>query len=401
MDLEAGVVSPGGIGYDVNCGVRLLRTSLTPEDLKPRLKQLINTLYENVPCGVGEQGRLKLNRQELGEVAVEGVNYAIEKGHGVPADAEHCEENGRYPGADYSKVSDRAKQRGAPQCGTLGSGNHFLELQKVDRVLDEATARAFGLSEGQVTVMVHCGSRGYGHQICDDYVRRMLPVAESKYGLRLADKELAAAPLDSPEARDYLAAMATGINYAFYNRQMITHWIRESFAQAFARPWEDFGLEMVYDVCHNIGKFEEHEVDGKNRKVFIHRKGATRALWKGRPEVPQGYRSVGQPVLIPGSMETASYVLVGLPGAKETFGSSTHGAGRVMSRHEALRRFRGQELQKKMEAGGMAVKAPTPQSLAEEAGAAYKDVDAVVKSVEAAGVTRIVARLTPLGVIKG
>jgi len=389
-------------GKDINCGVRLLRTNFSVSDVRPKLKSLIDKLYANIPCGVGEKGRLRLSIDELGDMVESGVNYAIERGHGVPADAENCEENGCYKGADFSKVSEKAKQRGAPQCGTLGSGNHFLEIQQVDKIFDPETAKAFGLlEEGQVTVMIHCGSRGYGHQICDDNVRVMLPASRSKYKLELADPELAAVPLGSPEAQNYLAGMASAINYAFYNRQMITHWVRESFHQIFNRPWEEMDLSLLYDVCHNIGKFEEHEVEGKKRKVFVHRKGATRALWKGRPEVPKGYRSVGQPVIIPGSMETASYVLVGLPTAAETFGSTCHGAGRTMSRHEALRRFSGQELQKNMEAHGTTVKAPSLQSLAEEAGGAYKDVDAVVRAVERAGISRIVARLVPFGVIKG
>jgi tRNA-splicing ligase RtcB len=402
FDGEEGVISPGGVGYDINCGVRLITTNLSEEDVRPKLKQLINAAFENIPCGVGEKGKMRLTPSQLDEATTYGAKWAVDKGFGVKEDLEHIEEEGGYiEGADPSKASDMAKKRGGPQFGTLGSGNHFLEIQRVDHIFDAEAAKAFGvLEKGQVTVMIHSGSRGYGHQICDDYIRVMLQ-ATQKYEIELADKELCCAPLHSKEAENYFGAMKSAVNYAFCNRQVMTHWIRETFQQVLGSPWEDYEMKLVYDVCHNIAKLEEHEVDGVKRTVCVHRKGATRAFWKGRKEVPVAYRSLGQPVIIPGSMNTASYLLLGLPTAKETWGSTCHGAGRVMSRHEALRHYRGTELWKQMEAQGMAVKATSPQSLAEEAGGAYKNVDDVVKSVEIAGISKMVARFTPIGVIKG
>ena len=331
----------------------------------------------------------------------EGARWAIEKGMGVAGDAEHCEENGAIAGTDFSKVSPMARKRGAPQFGTLGSGNHFIEVQKVEQVFDEEIARAFGITGvNQITVMIHSGSRGFGHQVCDDYLRVMVQAAK-KYGIELPDMELCCAPLGSKEAQDYLGAMRCAVNYAFCNRQVMAHWTRETFEKVFGREWEEMGMTTVYDVAHNIAKMEEHDVDGTRKELCVHRKGATRAFWKGRSEVPAAYREFGQPVIIPGSMQTSSYLLCGLESAKETWGSTCHGAGRVMSRHEALRNFRGTELQAEMESRGMAVRATEPQVLAEEAGGAYKDVGAVVESVEMAGLCKIVAKLKPLGVIKG
>lgn len=374
---------------------------LEASEIKPKLKELINKMYENVPVGVGSKSRIRLNPKELDDATKLGAKWAVEKGYGVERDLEHCEESGAIAGADPTKVSDTAKKRGGPQFGTLGSGNHFLEVQKVDKIYDPAVAKAFGIThEGQVAVMIHCGSRGYGHQICDDYIRTMLQ-ASQKYGIKLADSELCCAPLSSPEAKDYMGAMNSAVNFAFCNRQVIMHWVRETFTSVFKRGWESMGLELVYDVCHNIAKVEEHDVDGAKKKLCVHRKGATRAFWKGHPDVPKSYAAVGQPVIIPGTMNTASYLLVGTPAAAETWGTVCHGAGRVMSRHEALRQFRGVDIWKKMESEGMAVKAPTPQSLAEEAGGAYKNVDAVVAAVEKAGLSKTVARLVPMGVIKG
>ncbi|MFH1200238.1 MAG: RtcB family protein [Candidatus Micrarchaeota archaeon] len=384
-----------------NCGVRLLRTDLTVKDVQPKLKPLINELYNAIPCGVGSKGRIRLTERELGEAVTDGVQWAIREGYGVQKDAEHCEENGHFEGGDYSTVSPMAKKRGMPQFGTLGSGNHFCEVQKVDKIFDAQTAQAFGITgEGQVTVMIHSGSRGYGHQVCDDNIRIMLEAAK-KYGISLPDPELNCAPLESPEAQNYLGQMRTAINFAFNNRHLMAAWARESFAKVFGQSWETMGMDLVYDVCHNIGKYEEHEVGGKNETVFVHRKGATRAFWKGRPEIPQAYRSVGQPVIIPGSMNTASYLLCGLEGAKQSWGSSCHGAGRTMSRHEAVRRFDGGQLIRDMEAKGQAVRVPSLQSLAEEAGGAYKDVDQVVAAVATAGISKLVARMVPLGVVKG
>ncbi len=357
-------------------------------------------MYDAVPSGVGSKSRIRLNPKELEEAVNLGAKWAIQRGMGVEKDAEHCEESGAVQGADFSQVSDMAKKRGGPQFGTLGSGNHFLEIQKIEKIYDEEIAKAFGVSEGQITVMIHCGSRGYGHQICDDYIRTMLHAAE-KYKISLADKELCCAPLGTPEAEAYLGAMRSAVNFAFCNRQVIAHWVRETFKEVFKRDWETMGLEMVYDVAHNIAKMEEHEVDGKKKTLCVHRKGATRAFWKNHSDVPTAYRAVGQPVIIPGSMNTFSYLLCGLEGAKETWGSTCHGAGRTMSRHEAIRQFRGTEIQKQMEARGMAVRAGGPDSLAEEAGGAYKDVGEVVGAVEDAGLCKIVAKMVPLGVIKG
>ena len=374
---------------------------LEASEVKPKLKELINKMYDNVPVGVGSKSRIRLNPKELDDATKLGAKWAVEKGYGVERDLEHCEESGTIAGADSSKVSDTAKKRGGPQFGTLGSGNHFLEVQKVDKIYDPVVAKAFGIThEGQVAVMIHCGSRGYGHQICDDYIRTMLQ-ASQKYGIKLADAELCCAPLSSPEASDYMGAMNSAVNFAFCNRQVIMHWVRETFTSVFKRGWESMGLELVYDVCHNIAKMEEHDVDGERKKLCVHRKGATRAFWKGHPEVPKTYAAVGQPVIIPGTMNTASYLLVGTERAADTWGTVCHGAGRVMSRHEAMRQFRGVDILKKMESEGMAVKAPSPQSLAEEAGGAYKNVDNVVAAVEKAGLSKTVARLVPMGVIKG
>ncbi len=403
-----GVVSPGGVGYDINCGVRLLTSTLTANEVKPKIKEIVAALFANVPSGVGSK-KIRVDERTLGEAVTRGAKWAVERGYGVSDDAEHCEENGAIEGADYAKVTPQARKRGMPQFGTLGSGNHFLEVQRVEKIFDAAAAKAFRLpEEGGVTIMIHCGSRGFGHQTCDDYIRVMLRASE-KYGIPLPDKELCCAPLGSPEANDYFGAMNCAVNYAFCNRHVIAHWVRESFEQALGKKqgdWEKMGLRTVYDVCHNIAKIEEHEVKSeggtiKAEKVCVHRKGATRAFWAGRDEVPAAYRAVGQPVIIPGTMETASFVLVGSPQAAETFASVCHGAGRVMSRHEAIRAFRGVSVQSEMAKRGITVQSVEPVTLAEEAGGAYKNVDEVVRSVEAAGLARIVAKLTPLGVIKG
>lgn len=400
FDICTGVVSPGGIGYDINCGVRLLRTNFSAEQIKPHIQRLTDALFRNIPAGVGSQAQIKFTQTQLEAVVTQGLDWAIEKGYGRKEDREHCEENGCFAGADYSKVSDLAKKRGAPQVGTLGSGNHFLEVQKVERVYDENIAKAFGIFKDQIVVMIHSGSRGFGHQVCDDNIRVMLRAAE-KYKINLPDPELCCAPLDSPEADDYLATMSCAVNFAFSNRQLMTHWVRETFQQVFKRHDKDMDLELVYDVCHNVGKFEEHEVEGKTRKVFVHRKGATRAFWAGRPEIPAAYRNVGQPVTIPGSMNTSSYLLCGLPGAATTFGSSCHGAGRVMSRHAAMRQYNSQTIVEDMQKKGQTIRVTQPRLLAEEFGGAYKNVDDVVASVEAAGISKIVAKMVPLGVIKG
>jgi tRNA-splicing ligase RtcB len=399
FDLETGVISPGGVGFDINCGVRLLRSGLRREDVQGKTAEIIERLYKEVPSGVGsESSKLKVNDAVLTEVLNHGARWAVENGYGVKADLEHCEENGDMKGADASKVSQKARARGKPQLGTLGSGNHFLEIQVVDKIFDQAAAKAFGLEEGQVTVMVHCGSRGAGHQICTDYVR-VLEQASQKYGIKLYDRQLACAPLSSKEAKDYYGAMAAGANYAWANRQIISHWVRDAFDKYFQR---DVHLDLVYDVAHNVAKYEEHDVDGVRKTLCVHRKGATRAFGPGRQEVTACYREVGQPVIIPGSMGSASYVLAGTQKAMEiTFGSTCHGAGRVMSRSAALKDFRGSEIQRELAERGITVKAPNPRAIAEEAPEVYKDIDAVVDVVDRLGISKKVARLVPLAVAKG
>ncbi len=385
-----------------NCGVRLLRTDLTEKEIRPKLKDLTYKMYDNIPSGVGSKSKLRLNDQEFEQAVTRGARYFVEeKGIGVEADLEHCEENGQKSGAVFSKISQMAIKRGKPQFGTLGSGNHFAEIQKVDKIYDEKAAKAFGITEeGQVTVMLHTGSRGFGHQVCEDNIRVMLNAAK-KYGINLPDPELCCAPIKSPEAQDYFGAMNCAINFAFGNRHCIGQWVRDSFEQVLGREWESMGMRTVYDVCHNIAKIEKHEVNGVMKDVCVHRKGATRAFWAGRKEVPAAYRDIGQPVLIPGSMSTASYVLVGAESGKGTFGSSCHGAGRLMSRHQAMREFNGDVLQQDMLSAGIQVRAPSPRSLAEEAGGAYKDIDEVIESVKQSGISNVVCRLVPLGVIKG
>ena len=395
FSLDEGVISPGGVGYDINCGVRLMASNLTVGDVKPKLRALTEKLFDNVPSGLGSESKLRYSEKELEEVCVQGAKWAVEKGFGIKEDLGHMEEDGCIKGADPSKVSQRAKARGRPQLGTLGSGNHFLEVQQVDQIYDAEVAKKFGINErGQITVMVHCGSRGLGYQVADEYIQVMLNAAK-KYGIKLPDNELACAPLKSKEADDYVKAMYCAVNYAFANRQFITHWVRESFKGFFP----DVKLDMIYDVCHNIAKFEEHEEVGE---VCVHRKGATRAFAAGRKEIPEEYRSVGQPVLVPGDMGTASYILVGTDTAmKESFGSVCHGAGRVMSRTKAMHDQRGEDVQKKLEAKGEIIRAASWKVLAEEAPEAYKDVDEVVKSIELAGLGKIVARVVPFGVVKG
>ncbi|MFH0713960.1 MAG: RtcB family protein [Candidatus Micrarchaeota archaeon] len=385
-----------------NCGVRLLRTDLTEKEVRPKLKELILKMYDNIPSGVGSKSKMRLNDVEFEQAVTQGSRYFVEeKDIGVEGDLEHCEENGQKDGALYSKLSPMAIKRGKPQFGTLGSGNHFSEIQKVDKIYDVEAAKAFGITqEGQVTVMIHSGSRGFGHQVCEDSIRVMLPAAK-KYGINLPDYELCCAPIKSPEAQDYFGAMNCAVNFAFGNRHCMGQWVRETFQQVFNKDWETMGMKTVYDVCHNIAKIEEHEVNGVNKKVCVHRKGATRAFWAGRKEIPAAYRNIGQPVIIPGSMSTASYLLVGIPSGRNTFGSTCHGAGRIMSRHQALRDFDGVQLQKDMESSGIQVKAPTPKSLAEEAGGAYKDIDEVINTVKTAKISNVVCRLVPIGVIKG
>jgi tRNA-splicing ligase RtcB len=402
-DYEEGVISPGGVGYDINCGVRLLTTNLSEADIRPKLAELTNTIFKNVPCGLGSRRKdLRLTSHEIDRLTSKGVHWLVDQGLGWPEDIKHCEENGCMEAANPGKVSTTAKNRGLTQIGTLGSGNHFLEVQKVDKIYNPQVAKAFGIShEGQVTAMIHCGSRGYGHQICSDYLR-VMERAVHKYEIVLPDRELACAPGTSKEAEDYYQAMACAVNYAFSNRQAITHWVRQSFEQVFKRPAEEFGLGLVYDVAHNIAKIEEHRVNEHTKKVWVHRKGATRAFGPGRVEVPADYRAVGQPVIIPGSMGTSSWVLVGTPKAMEvSFGSTAHGAGRMMSRTAAKRRFWGGDVKKALEQRGIIVRAASQVVLAEEADLAYKSVDRVVEVSDKVGIATRVVRLVPLSVVKG
>ncbi|WP_457591576.1 RtcB family protein [Geoglobus sp.] len=401
FDAEDGVVSPGGVGFDINCGVRLLTTNLKVDDVKPKIKTLIDELFVAVPSGVGSEGKLRVTDRELDEIFVDGVRWAIENGYGYDEDADRCEENGALEGAKPEVVSKKARDRGRGQLGTLGSGNHFLEVQYVDKVYDEETARVFGLEEGMVTVMIHTGSRGLGHQVCTDFLS-VLDRAVRKYRIKLPDRQLACAPINSREGQDYFGGMAASANFAWTNRQIITHWVRETFQKVFGMSEEDLGMNLVYDVAHNIAKFETHMVDGEKVRVVVHRKGATRAFGPGSREIPQRYRDVGQPVIIPGSMGTPSYVLVGTEKAmEETFGSTCHGSGRVMSRAAAKRRLRGDRIRAELMKDGIYVRATHGALLAEEAPQAYKKSDDVVDVVDKAGISRIVARLRPLGVAKG
>jgi len=402
-DYENGVVSPGGVGYDINCGVRLLTTNITEQDVRPKIIELADAIFRNVPCGLGSRRKdFRLTSHELDRLAAEGVRWVVDRGLGWPEDIEHCEERGCMDEANPDKVSTRAKGRGLTQVGTLGSGNHFLEIQKVDKIYNLQVAKAFDIHhQGQVTVMIHCGSRGFGHQICSDYLR-VMEQAVHKYKIDLPDRELACAPGTSNEAQDYYQAMACAVNYAFSNRQAITHWVRQSFNQVFKRPADEFGLGLVYDVAHNIAKIEAYKINGQRRKVWLHRKGATRAFGPGSMDVPADYRTFGQPVIIPGSMGTSSWVLVGTPKAMDvSFGSTAHGAGRMMSRSAAKRRFWGGDVKKALGQRGIVARAASNVVLAEEADPAYKDVDRVVEVSDKVGITTKVARLVPIAVVKG
>lgn len=402
FDADSGVISPGGIGYDVNCGVKLVRTDLNVKDVGNDIKKLIDTIFTNVPSGVGEKGKLRLTISEIDDVLERGAEWAVEHGYGWQDDLQSCEENGRMKSADSSKVDQKAKQRGAPQLGTLGGGNHFLELQKVEKIFDADAAKAFGIdSVDQVMVSIHSGSRGCGHQIASDYIR-VMEGALRKYNISVPDRQLACAPVNSIEGQDCFRAMSSAANYAWANRQLILHWVRESFEQALGRKAEDMGMRCVYDVAHNICKLEEHIVEGKRRRLYVHRKGATRAFDNSRPEVPEKYRHVGQPVLIPGDMGSASYVLVGTAGAMaETFGSTCHGAGRLMSRTAATKKFSANEVVAMLRSRGIYIRAASRDGIVEEAPGAYKDVDDVVRIAHGAGISKMVARLKPMGVMKG
>jgi len=399
--LPDGVISPGAIGYDINCGVRLLGSRIELDDVITRLPDLANALNRNCPSGVGVEGAYRLKEAELEQVCRLGARWALKKGLASEQDLLRTEEGGCLDGADPAKVSSQAKKRGLGQLGTLGAGNHFIEVDVVDQIFDLPAARAMGLQEGCLTLQIHCGSRGFGHQICTDFVHD-LQSAVHRYGITLPDRELVCAPLNSPEGRDYLAAMRAAANYAFCNRQLLAYAARNAFEEALAGQVKYWQLHQIYDIAHNMGKIETHEVDGKSVKVCVHRKGATRAFGPGAPELPDVYRAIGQPVLVPGSMGTASWVLVGTADSMaRSWGSTCHGAGRVMSRSQAKREIRGDRLLSELESSGIIIKAGSLSGLAEEAPRAYKDVDEVVETVHAAGIARKVARLRPLIVIKG
>ena len=397
-----GVISPGGVGYDINCGVRLMRTNLTEDEVKPRIKELVNHLFNNVPSGLGSEGKIKTSEKELNEVMTSGSHWSVKKGFGLSDDLEVTEETGCMKEADPEKVSARAKKRGAPQLGTLGSGNHFLEIQVVREIYDQDAARAMGIrSIGQVLLLIHTGSRGFGHQICDDYLKIMVE-AVRKYDISLPDRQLACAPVRSKEGKDYLAAMACAANYAWANRQCILHWARESFIKIFGKSLDELGIEQIYDVTHNIAKIEEHSIHGKKVTLCVHRKGATRAFPAGHKDIPQRYKGTGQPVLVPGDMGRWSYIAVGTEKAMiETFGSTCHGAGRLLSRGAAKRSMRGIDIARELEAKGITVKTGSIASLAEEASQAYKDVTDVIEVTQKAGISRKVAMASPIGIIKG
>ena len=402
MRYEDGVVSPGGVGYDINCGVRLLRTDLTIDDLKGKVRDLTDQFYLNIPAGVGGEGKLRVDDNELKQVMRKGARWMIERGIGWPEDLDASEQSGCLDMADPECVSKDAIKRGRPQLGTLGAGNHFLEIQVVEEVYDERVAEAFGITgKGQITVMIHTGSRGFGHQVCEDSLQ-VMQRAVAKYGIDLPDRQLACAPVRSQEGQDYLGAMACAANFAWANRQAIAHWVRESFERVMGAGAHRLGLQQIYDVAHNMAKIEDHPVDGVVMKLCVHRKGATRAFGPGNPAVPERYREVGQPVIVPGDMGRYSFLLVGTETAmKETWGSTCHGAGRLLSRHAAIKRMSGKEVQEELAARGIVVKAKGRDTLSEEASYAYKDVADVVETCAGADISRLVAKMRPLGVVKG
>jgi tRNA-splicing ligase RtcB (3'-phosphate/5'-hydroxy nucleic acid ligase) len=396
-----GVISPGAIGYDINCGVRLLATQIEFDSVQHLMSDLATALDHYCPSGVGEKGALRMSEEELDRVCREGSRWALKQGYASEADVRRTEEGGRLEGADPTKVSKRAKERGRPQLGTLGAGNHFIEIDIVDQIFDPHAAQVMGLQEGYLVLQIHCGSRGFGHQICTDYVQDF-QAAVKRYNIHLPDRELVCAPLSSPEGQNYLAAMRCAANYAFANRQMLAHNARKAFETVLAGKVKNWHLHQVYDIAHNMGKLETHEIDGELIKVCVHRKGATRAFGPGAPGLPEEYAEIGQPVLVPGSMGTASWVLVGTQASMQrTFGSTCHGAGRVMSRGKAKKQIRGESLRQELEADGIRVRAGSMAGLAEEAPLAYKDVDAVVETVAGAEIASKVARLRPVAVVKG
>ncbi len=401
FDLKEGIVSPGGVGYDINCGVRLLRSNFKKEEVQPKIRDLVNVLYNEIPSGVGSKGKIRLGSEDEKRLLLYGARWAVEKGLGNADDLKSIESGGYIEGADPSLISQKAYERGRAQQGTLGSGNHFLEIQYVDEIYDEKAASSLGLFIDQITIMIHTGSRGFGHQVCTDFLE-VMERAVKKYRIELPDKELACAPYQSQEAQDYLAAMRAAANYAWANRQCIMHWTEESFMRLFSASPKTLGMTLIYDVAHNIAKIEEHMVNGKKIKLVVHRKGATRAFPPGHPELPEMYRAIGQPVLIPGDMGRVSFLLLGTEKAmKETFGSTCHGAGRVMSRHQAIRKAKGRAISREMEDKGIIVRSAGRETLAEEMSEAYKDISNVVDVVHKAGISKKVARLRPLGVVKG
>jgi tRNA-splicing ligase RtcB len=404
MDAKTGVISPGGIGFDINCGMRLVLTNLTYDEVKPHLRDLVDKLFKRVPAGVGSTGFVKLSNDEFRIVIEQGARWCVNNGYGWPEDLEHTEEDGCIAGSDAAKVSQRAVDRGHNQIGTLGSGNHYLEIQvvKPEYIFDQKLAQAFGITiPNQVVVMFHCGSRGFGHQIATDYLSTFLACMDKKYGIKILDRELACAPFRSPEGQEYFAAMKCGINMSFANRQVILHRIREVFSEVFHRDAKDLGMSMVYDVAHNTAKLEQHVVDGEKREVLVHRKGATRAFGPGMEGLPACYKETGQPVIIGGSMETGSYLLAGVPGGAETFFSTAHGSGRTMSREKAKKLYRGDKLQREMEHRGIYVRSVSFSGLAEEAGGAYKDIDDVIEATDLAHISKKVVRFVPVGNVKG
>ena len=404
MDPDSGVISPGGIGFDINCGVRLMGTSLTVEEIEPKLRTLVDAMFRGIPSGVGSNGILKVTQNRLDEAMAKGARWAVENGYGTREDLEYIEEGGCMKDADPEAVSNRARERGKNQIGSLGSGNHYLEIQvaKKENVYNNEIAKTFGIhKDGQIMVMIHSGSRGFGHQIATDYLGRFLSVMQPKYGLSMPDRELACAPFYSEDGQEYYKAMNCAINMAFLNRQVIMHAVREAFSTIFNKSPEDLGMRLVYDVCHNTAKLEKHTVDGKEKVLLVHRKGATRAFAPGMKGIPEKYKKTGQPVLIGGSMESGSYVLAGVQSAEEAFFTTAHGSGRVMSRSQAKKKFNGRELQKKMMENGIYIQTFSFPGLAEEAGGAYKDIDEVVRATDLAGLSVPVAKLIPIGNIKG
>jgi len=402
FDTEQGIISPGGVGYDINCGVRILRTDLTDNEVEHKIKELVRSLFNNVPSGVGSKGKIRIDEREVKEVLRNGAKWALKKGYGWNEDIERIEERGALEGANPDQVSRRALERGRPQLGTLGAGNHFLEIQIVQDIYDREAAQSMGIDDvGQITVMIHTGSRGLGYQVCDDNVK-VLGRVTRKYGINIPDRQLACAPIDSPEGRSYFEQMACAANYAWANRQCIMHWVREAFEHVLGKSAESLGMHLIYDVAHNIAKFEDHSVAGEMKKLCVHRKGATRAFTAGHEAVPGIYKKIGQPVLIPGDMGTHSYLLLGTERAmKETFGSTCHGAGRVMSRTKALQRTKGRSITRELADKGIFVLSASDEVLREEVPEAYKDIDMVVDAVHSAGISRKVARMRPIGVVKG